>query len=486
MDMKLDGGDASSNGEVNLKKVNKKRNTIIASVIVGIILLICIARGVYIHSTVSKYDNLIMPGISIDGIDVGNMSMEEAKNELHKKYTDELSNRLVSITVGDNNYNINYDDLDVHFNIDETVDEAFSVNRDLKTLKKFKAIKNPEVKELNISFTYNDEAINSMVSNIESEVNVEKKDATITKSGSGFSVTDHVVGRKLDTEALLDEINAKVKDSKEGNIEVEGVITEEVPVRNKEALSAVNTMISTASTKYGTSDPSRGTNISIGARTLNGIVLMPGESFSFNTVVGDTTPDKGYQEGGVYVGDKLEKGYGGGICQVSSTLHNAVLKTGILPDQRTNHSMPVGYVDFGLDATIAYGYLDYVFTNSYDYPIYIEGYAGGGTLTFNIYSNSSVNAGKTYGFVSDVYETVPLAVKYEDDPSLEQGKEVVKQNGSTGYKVKAYRITYTNGVETNRELLNNDTYASLPRIVRRGTKPVVKTEPETQPETPAP
>ena len=299
MDMKLDGGDASSNGEVNLKKINKKRNTIIASIIVGIILLICIARGVYIHSTVSKYDNLIMPGISIDGIDVGNMSMEEAKNELHKKYTDELSNRLVSITVGDNNYNINYDDLDVNFNIDETVDEAFSVNRDLKTLKKFKAIKNPEVKELNISFTYNDEAINSMVSNIESEVNVEKKDATITKSGSGFSVTDHVVGRKLDTEALLDEINAKVKDSKEGNIEVEGVITEEVPVRNKEALSAVNTMISTASTKYGTSDPSRGTNISIGARTLNGIVLMPGESFSFNTVVGDTTPDKGYQEGGV-------------------------------------------------------------------------------------------------------------------------------------------------------------------------------------------
>ncbi len=188
--------------------------------------------------------------------------------------------------------------------------------------------------------------------------------------------------------------------------------------------------------------------------------------------MGDTTADKGYQPGGVYVGNKVEIGYGGGICQVSSTLHNAVLDSGILPDQRLNHNMAVGYVPLGLDATIAYGGIDYVFTNPYKYPIYIEGYTGGGNVTFNIYSNSAAKGGKTYSFSSETYETIPVTVKYEDDPTLPIGTEKVTQNGSQGYKVKAYRTTYENGNVVSTDLMNTDTYVPLPKIIKRGTKKV--------------
>lgn len=474
MNIRLGGGEMEEKEGLKKNKLNKKVIIIISS-IVAIILATSIGIYTYMYTTVSKYDEKVMPGVFVEGIDMSGKSIDDVTFELNEKYTNKLKERTITITAGDKQYTIPYEQLNVKFNIDETVKAAFDHNKELGTIQKYKALKNPEKKDFAISFEYNNEAISSMVSAMAEEINQAPVDATIRKSGSNFEVTDHVVGKELDVQALLDEINNKVKDSKEGNIDVTGTINEEVPNKTKEKLATVSTLVASASTTFGTNDASRATNIAIGAQTLNGILLMPGESFSFNTVVGDTTPDKGYQEGGVYVGDKLEKGYGGGICQVSSTLHNAVLRAGILPDQRTNHSMTVGYVPLGLDATIAYGYLDYVFTNPYDYPIYLEGYAYNGKLTFNIYSDPSVNAGKTYEFSSEVYETIPLTVKYEDDPTLEKGKEVVKLNGSNGYKVKAYRITYTNGVETNRELLNNDTYTPLATIIRRGTKEVPKT-----------
>lgn len=479
MNIRLGGGDMEEKEGLKKSKLNKKVIIIISS-IVAVILAAAIGTYSYMYTTVSKYDDKVMPGVLVEGIDMSGKSLEEVKSELNEKYTNKLKERAITITAGDKQYTIPYEQLNVKFNIDETANTAFQYNKNLGTIEKYKALKKPDQKEFAVSFEYNDEAISSMVSSIAEEVNRDPVNATIRKTGANFEVTDHVVGKELDVQALLDEINSKVKDSKEGNIDVTGTIKEEVPNRTKEKLATISTRVATASTTFGTNDASRATNIAIGAETLNGILLMPGESFSFNTVVGDTTPDKGYQEGGVYVGDKLEKGYGGGICQVSSTLHNAVLRAGILPDQRTNHSMTVGYVPLGLDATIAYGYLDYVFTNPYDFPIYLEGYASNGRLTFNIYSDPSVNAGKTYEFTSDVYETIPLTVKYEDDPTLEKGKEVVKLNGSNGYKVKAYRITYTNGVETNRELLNNDTYTPLATIIRRGTKEVPKAD-ETAP-----
>lgn len=474
MNIRLGGGEMEEKEGLKKNKLNKKVIIIISS-IVAIILATSIGIYTYMYTTVSKYDEKVMPGVFVEGIDMSGKSIDDVTFELNEKYTNKLKERTITITAGDKQYTIPYEQLNVKFNIDETVKAAFDHNKELGTIQKYKALKNPGKKDFAVSFEYNNEAISSMVSAMAEEINQAPVDATIRKSGSNFEVTDHVVGKELDVQALLDEINNKVKDSKEGNIDVTGTINEEVPNKTKEKLATVSTLVASASTTFGTNDASRATNIAIGAQTLNGILLMPGESFSFNTVVGDTTPDKGYQEGGVYVGDKLEKGYGGGICQVSSTLHNAVLRAGILPDQRTNHSMTVGYVPLGLDATIAYGYLDYVFTNPYDYPIYLEGYAYNGKLTFNIYSDPSVNAGKTYEFSSEVYETIPLTVKYEDDPTLEKGKEVVKLNGSNGYKVKAYRITYTNGVETNRELLNNDTYTPLATIIRRGTKEVPKT-----------
>ncbi|MEG1255856.1 VanW family protein [Clostridium sp.] len=483
MDINLnDGGDNTSvSPNPDLKKSNKKAKIIAISSVITIVILVFVGVTTYIYTTVSKYEAIIMPGVIVEGIDMGSKTKEEAIKELTDKHQEALGSRVINIKAGDKSYNINYSDLQIEYNIEDTVNSAFDYNRDLGYVDKFKAIRGKDKKEFPISFTYNDEVISAMAKTIESEINVEKKNATISKSGGSFNVTDEVVGKTLDVQALINDINTKITENKEGNLDIVATIKDDAPDKTKEKLAAINTQISTFYSNYRASDANRSTNIELGVNTLSGTVLMPGESFSFNTIVGDTTPDKGYKPGGVYVGEKVEIGYGGGICQVSSTLHNAVLRSGITPDQRLNHSMPVGYVDPGLDATISYGSIDYVFTNPYDYPLYLEGYAGGGQVTINIYSHSSVNAGKTYSFPYEVYETTQAPVKYKDDATLEVGKEVVEQAGSQGSKVRAYKVIYQNGAEISRELMNNDTYTPSTKIIKRGTK-----VPAPKPPAPAP
>lgn len=466
------------------KKKNKGINVIIGSFI-AIIVCVFIGATSYVYTTVKKYDNLIFPGTTVENADIGGMTKENAIKLLNDKYNNQVESRLINIKVENGIHTLGLKDLQVKYNIEETIDMAFKNGRDLGYVGKYNTIKKGTDKEFPINFTYDQQVVNLTVENIATEVNSDKKDADIKKTGNGFSVTDEVVGKKIDVQALINDINNKIATTKEGNIDVEAKMITETPVKTKEILSKVDSKISTFTTTYGTSDGSRGTNIAIGTRTINGMLLMPGDKFSFNTVIGDTTPDKGYQKGGVIVGEEIVDGYGGGICQVSSTLHNAVIKSGILPDQRRNHSMPVGYVQKGLDATISYGGIDYVFTNSTDYPIYIEGVTYDGKVTFSLYSNSALLTGKTYGFTSETYETIQPTTKYVDDPTLEEGKEVVDKRGSQGYKVKAYRIIYQDGREISRELMNNDVYNPSPKVIKKGTKkPEVQTPDPTTPQPP--
>lgn len=482
----LDNNNVKDNVKRKKKSILKSKNTKIAIIVVSCGLLAAIIGGVfYVKTTVSNYADRIYPGMKVQGIDLSGKTKEEAIKIIEDDYKKNIQNKKIVITAGDKQYNINYGDLNLKFNIDETVNNVLKEGKDKSTFEKFKMIKNNASKEHEIKFTYDTNVIDNNINVIASELNKPKVEATISKSGSGFNITPEQMGSKLDTKALKDEIIKKISESKleEKEIKVNGKLIEEKPKITKEELQKINTLISTFSTSYAGSTIDRATNIEIGTRAVDGTVLMPGDSFSFNTIVGNTTPDKGYMEGVVIVGDKLEKDYGGGICQVSSTLHNAVLRMGILPDSRLNHNLPVSYVPLGLDATIAYGGIDYVFTNSTKYPIYIEGLAGGGNVTFNIYSNAAEKTSKTYDFTSETYATIPSETKYEDDPSLPAGTEVVAQGGTTGCKVKAYRITYDNGVEVNRELINNDTYAPMPTIIKRGTGKVAVSD-QTKTEKP--
>lgn len=469
----------SRNSKKKKKARVKKRKTIIISLI-AIILMISIGGIFYVKTIVNNYESVIYPGMKIQGIDLSGKTKEEALKLIEEKYKQSIERKKLIITAGEKSYVINYADMKLSFNLEDTVNSVFQEGKDKGVMEKLKMIKNPEEKDHQLKFTYDNKVIENKIKTMESELNKNKVNAQITKSGDGFNITPEQVGSKLDSKSLQAEITKAIASSKETEAEVKvtAKFVEDKPKITKAELEKINTKISGFSTSYANSTYERATNIEISTRAINGTLLMPGDSFSFNTIVGNTTPDKGYLEGVVIVGDKFEKDYGGGVCQVSTTIHNAVLKAGILPDSRLNHNLPVGYVDPGLDAAIAYGWLDYVFTNNGKYPMYIEGYAGNGTVGFNIYSNSAYLTGKRYEFYSETYATIPFETKVEEDPTLAEGTETIQQYGAEGYKVKAYRITYDNDVEVARELINDDTYAPTPQIVKKGTKKPEASKPD--------
>ena len=240
------------------------------------------------------------------------------------------------------------------------------------------------------------------------------------------------------------------------------------PRVTKEDLSKIKGLMGTFSTNYATSAAGRSNNIEIATKVINGTVVMPGETFSFNDIVGPRTVERGYQEAGTYVGNKVEPGIGGGICQVSTTLYRAAMKANLRSVERTNHSMVVGYAQPGLDATVSYGYLDYKFKNTYDFPIYIQGSTVGKVVTYNIYGDPSSLNGKTYDMANEILETIPPETKVVPDNTLPEGKEVSEGAGMTGYKARSYQITYENGVEVKRDVVSTDSYASVGIVVRKG------------------
>ena len=208
----------------------------------------------------------------------------------------------------------------------------------------------------------------------------------------------------------------------------------------------------------------------IATNSVNGTLLMPGDEFSYNKAIGETTPENGYQQAGAYVSGEVVQEYGGGVCHISTTLYRAVMRANLKSSLRYNHSMMVSYAEPSLDATVYEGDIDYRFVNTYDFPIYIEGYMTSNSIVFNIYGNKEGFGTNTYDLVNEVIEKIDYTTEYVNDATLAEGSKVTTVNGMPGYRSQAYLVTYSNGVEVSREFISSDYYAPMNTVVKVGTK----------------
>ncbi len=224
-----------------------------------------------------------------------------------------------------------------------------------------------------------------------------------------------------------------------------------------------------AITRYSLGNENRNTNMELAAEAINGTVIMPGERFSFNAIVGPTTAGKGYKLAGAYSAGELVENYGGGICQVSSTLYNAVLKANLGIVERYNHSSVVSYLDPGKDATISYGSKDFKFENTRDYAIKINAKAKNGVVEMQI---KGILQDEEYEIdvTSETKEIIVCDTKYIYDSTLKDGEEVVESSGANGAKSITYKVTKKNGAVLKKEVLSEDTYNPMVRVVRTGSK----------------
>ncbi len=456
-----------SRGKKNkTKQKNAKR---VKKMLFAVILLLASVSISYAYFTIEKYNNVMFPGVVVKGINLSGKTKEEAINILRNSFGNSILNKKISIKTPSNTYEMSYSELNAQYNIIETVDEALSYGKDLNIISKFKAIRSPIKKEYSLKLSYNNKPIDNIIKSIEKKINELPKNASIQMVNGKFNITNSQNGMELESDKLKNTIISEIDRNLEEDIEIEAPIKISKPKITEEALKSIDSRIASYSTSFATSSSSRSTNIDLATKSINGVVLMPGDSFSFNEVVGERTKARGYQEAGVIVNQQLDSGVGGGICQVSSTLYNAILQGNIKTTQRVHHTFPSTYVGIGLDATVDWGNIDFKFMNSYDYPIFIQGYTSNKHLYFNIYSNSSLNK-RTYSISTEIYGQVEPIIKYIDDPNLLEGKTEVVKKPYTGYRVKTYRNIYEGGKFISKELVTNDYYVPVNGIIKKGTK----------------
>ena len=455
-------------------KSTKNKHKIIKYLILGILVFGVGTTSIYLSYTYNKvkhWNEFVYQGVSVEDIDLSGKSKIEASAILKAKYTDGIIKKNIIIKTPSKDYTIGYDKLKATYNIEDAVNEAFEYGKNLSLFNKYKLIKSPENKKIKLKFTSDTTPVNNVIATIEKDVNVEAVNAKITMKKNGeFAVTPEKKGAKLQSETLKNEIISKIDGLLIPKIEVKAVIDEVNPKITAEKLNKINTKIYSFSTNFGTiSSPERANNIILSTKSIDGTMLMPGDTFSFNDVVGRRTEEKGYKTAPVIVGNKVESDFGGGICQVSSTLYNAVLRANLKSVERTHHTFPSAYVPIGIDATVDYGNLDYKFQNTLSYPVYIQGTISDGVVSFSIYSDRTLMA-KSYDIVSDVYQTLQPTTKTVDDPTLAAGQQVIEQKAYTGYRAKVYLCTYDNGKLISKDLLYEDYYKPIDGLIKKGTK----------------
>lgn len=295
-----------------------------------------------------------------------------------------------------------------------------------------------------------------------------------------FSLTKEKNGVKLAISA--EEAQAQVDGQDKQEYSFPLTITKPEITINDIGLEAFPFKISTFSTNYDASNVSRTNNLKIASNKTNNVVIMPGEVFSFNQVVGKRTVEEGYKDAKVYENGKVVDGLAGGICQVSSTMYDAALLANLEIVERYNHQFTTSYLPGGKDATVVYGIKDFKFRNSRKYPIKIVTSMGGGTITYSIYGIQEENE---YTVVITPVITSRIAGRTitEVDKSLAPGKSVTVQAGHSGQRVTTYKELWQNGTKISSEVITNDVYNAMDTIVHVGP---AAPAPAPAPATPTP
>ena len=337
-------------------------------------------------------------------------------------------------------------------------------------------IKSEELRNLIIdkltSVDYNTDSIEVPVEEVQPDgIDIDKIHSEIYKEATdAYYTTDpyavYPSSNGLDFDISIDEAKQMVSTPQD---------TYTIPLKtlypdvttNEIGREAFPDLLATYSTSYASSNANRSTNIALAASKINGTVLMPGEEFSFNGTVGKRTAAAGFKTATVYSNGQVTTDYGGGICQVSSTLYNSVLRANLEITNRVNHTFTVGYVPIGLDATVSWGAPDFKFKNSRSYPVKIVATTSNKRLTISVYGLKE-DVEYEVELVSYRTGTVPYSTVYTTDSSLAKGQTRVVQSGSNGATSVAYKILKLNGKEVSRTLLSKDRYSPHNQIIARG------------------
>lgn len=414
------------------------------------------------------------PGVTINGTDVSSVTLNDAMAKFAENDQNQRNHYRVTLVSGDQKWELKAEDMGYQNNYREMLSSAWAVGRYGTIEERYRAVTalaNEQGQSFEIQSGPSRDALKARVEAIAEELSVQPVNAKIESfnpSTLSFGFTESKDGIVVNKEALLEQVMAAI-DSGTETVEIkrEAVSASRTP----ESLSAIYGEVSTATTNASSSSSNRITNIRLACQAMDGHLIKPGETFSFNEVVGKRTREKGYKPAGAIENGIMTDQVGGGICQVSTTLFNAVAKADLTIVERSPHSRPSTYVDLGKDAAVDWPNQDFKFRNDGDTPVYIVARVTDNKRVVIKIFGQKLKDGMSIAIDSKRTATVePGGDRYIKDKNLAKGEEVVVEGPRKGYRAETYKVYLdANGNEIRRELLCKSTYASSGRVIKVGS-----------------
>lgn len=355
--------------------------------------------------------------------------------------------------------------------LNDVIDQAYQLGRSGTREENLAAIEN--LKKENVDFTvqagYSLPDMTDVLESCAAAINRSAVNATVTGfnvSDASFTYAEGESGVQVDKEATFAAAQAAV-DAGDYDANVSIVVSEVAPEMDKATLKSKFKKLASYTTTT-TSNSNRNTNIRLCSSAISGAVVQPGEEFSVNTTTGARTSAKGYKDATVIKNGVYVQEPGGGVCQVSSTLFNAVVRAGFEITERHNHTIVSSYVPIGEDAAIDYPNKDFKFRNTSAGPVAIVMTfdESGKKLKATVYGIPVLEDGVELDLTSEVTETIPIPdATYQEDPTLAYGEEVVLTTGLEGKKVTTYLITKKNGKQVSKEVLYKSNYPKRTPVI---------------------
>ncbi len=403
------------------------------------------------------------PGVTVDGIDLGGMTRGEAQALFTDRQAQTTEAFSLIVASGERRWRITSQEVPVTFNADAVLEQAYAIGRSGTLLERYQEIERARTQGVSLTtgYVYDRSAVRDLVEIVGDSLDVAATDARLSAfdvSNRTFTFEAESAGYRIDRDKLESDILAALDAHAYDSVIVPQGERVEPQVTLSQLQGLFGRISSFATTT--TRDSDRNTNIALSASALNGRVVQPGETLSFNACTGQRTGEKGYREAGAIAGGVLVDDTGGGVCQTSSTLFNAVVRADLQIVERYAHSWPSSYVNKGEDATVNWPSLDFVFKNNGDFPVFVVAWYEAQQVTVEIYGHMLEN-GMTIDLESTVTQTIKPSdeVLYTLDESLPVGTRKAGRSKRTGYVVDTYKVYKdSEGNEIRREKLWTTTY----------------------------
>lgn len=457
--------------------------------------LLCMAAVLWVCAVPQKAaaeeteTDTIYEGIYLDNISIGGMTAGEAKTQ-YESYLDTLRNVTVEFDLEDENYSVPMAELGLEADIDSAVEEAYEYGRRGNILKRYREItdvaRNKVV--IPVAMSLNEDHLVELLDANLSDYITPAKNAGLVFADGALKVIPGENGKELNTAETVEKMKEAI-DTWSGNetesvIRIEVVTNELVPEHDADELAAVTDELGSFNTHYSAGDPSRNNNIMNAANKISNVVVYPGEEFDTMSHLLPFTTANGWSYAGAYLNGEVISDIGGGICQVSTTLYNAVLNAELDVTERYPHSMAVGYVQLSADAALNEGTKNFRFVNNTDNPIFVYAYASGGTMHVSIYGKEYRSAGRSVEYKNEILEVIPAGDPIQTvDESQPADYREVKQTAHTGYRARLWKYIYENGQLIDKILVNTSSYNSSPERVVIGNPAATTEAPPAEPDT---